>query len=227
VSGGLWSATRVPLSTKRQAHSGLVGTVGGVTSRRRILGVAVVVLVAALGVAAVTLGGDEESDYVWTETKWTLDAISRDQRKLTLAFPSGGCTNDKGRAHLQESRSFVQIRVEASNPRAETACTADRRTGHAVVRLRERLEGRRIRGASKDWATSDGRLGGPYVIRGEYVIFRVPRVAGLSVSDARRLLDAHRFVVSGRPRTDEKQAIARGTRPRLGRPAYRVRILSR
>jgi hypothetical protein len=191
-----------------------------------MLGVALVVLVGTAAWVALAARDGYESEFVWSEQKWILDAISRDQRNLMLVFPSGGCTYDKGRAHLEESRDAVRIRVEARDPRVSRPCTSDLRAGKATVRLRAPLSGRRVLGAQRIGFMEP--LGVRSVRRGEYYIRLVPRVAGLAVADARRLLDAHGFRVPEHNRSGARD-VAVGTRPALGTPVPRgtVQVLSR
>jgi hypothetical protein len=195
-------------------------------SRRIVLAVGFVVLFCGTAVVALTSPAEEDSAFVWAKTKWRLESISKDQRHLTLGFPSGGCTYDKGRAHLAESRDVVRISVEARNPQDDRLCTGDLRVGQAVVRLRRRLDGRRVLGGTRIGSLEF--VGGRAIKRGYRYIQLVPRVAGLSVLDARRLLEAHGFNLSRDEAGDEK-AIAVGTQPSLGIPvlARKVTVLSR
>ncbi len=162
----------------------------------------VVVLVLASSATTVLLLGDSSGNIDlgdgtsaktdWRETKWLLDTISRDQRTLGLAFPSGGCTNDDGRARVDETESGVKITVEAEMPRDKNvSCTLDLRRGRAMVRLDKQLAGRPVLGASRIGFFEP--LSGAHKIRGDKRLLLVPRLAGLRAADAVRLLESHDF----------------------------------
>jgi hypothetical protein len=172
----------------------------------------VLALVAAIAIAAGALNARKDGKYVWTETKWILHSISSNERELALAFPSGGCTSDRGRAEFEETAESVRIEVESRDPLDAEVCTLDLRHGEATIRLRRPLNGRRVLGASRIGFFEP--LGTRYLLRGERAIFRVPRVEGLAVVDAERLLEAHGFEV----RRSRRTGVATGTSPAMGGP---------
>ena len=196
--------------------------------KRVVLGCAVIVLAAAGAAVALGLNSQESSAYEWSNTKWILDSVARDQRKLVLAFPAGGCTSDRGRAELEESRAFVRIGVQARKLRdRNTLCTAIGITGLVTVQLQHPLAGRRVLGASRIYGFEP--LHGRSIKRGPNYVFLVPRVAGLALVDARRLLQAHGFRVHRLSRSDDTRRIAAGTQPPYGTPVSgrAVRVMTR
>lgn len=167
-------------------------------TRGRTLAITGLVLLIAGVTAAVVLAGrssEPEGPYSsWDERAWSVGAISADQRTLTLVYASGGCTGDRGRAAIRETRASVEVEKVQSPETHHIGCTLDLRTGTAKLRLRNPLAGRTISGPKR----AKHNLVGPSLsvfVKGERVFIRLPRVAGFTGRDARRLLREGGFEV--------------------------------
>jgi hypothetical protein len=94
-----------------------------------------------------------------------------------------------------ESSSGIWIRLDQKVfvPEGDNeGCTLELRYYTLRIRLRDPIAGREIRGHARG-SRAKGAVFGQYRIRGDRVVFLVPRVIGLSPSDARHLLRAQEY----------------------------------
>lgn len=112
------------------------------------------------------------------ERAWRLHQVTADGRGLVLTYDGGGCSKDNGRARVVETATSVRIRVVSPHedePLGGSICPAVFRQYTTTARLRRPLDGRAVRGGPRCSICFDSTR-------------RMPRVIGLRVNDARRLL---------------------------------------
>ena len=120
---------------------------------------------------------------------WSLIDVSRDGRALRLEYTGGGCEGE-AKPRVRETGEDVTIRLDQSVAVPENdheACTAELIYYSRVVRLKQPLDGRRIRGhagGSRAVATAIHL----FRLDGQRIVWLVPGVVGLAPHDARRLL---------------------------------------
>jgi hypothetical protein len=148
-----------------------------------------VVIASSLGVAPA-LGFRD----VTRRAPWTLTDVARDGRALRVGYLGGGCKG-QAKARVVETRADVSIRLDQPDSIPEgdhEACTADLIYYSLVVPLRSPIAGRRLWGHA-----TGGRAAGAAVhlfrLRGQRIIWLVPRVVGLAPRDAQRLLRLQGF----------------------------------
>lgn len=149
---------------------------------------------AAIGAVAILQERDDDRDQTVVREfreSWRLVEVSADGRALKLFYNGGGCATGKGRAIVQEAKSWVRIRVlqghtVGAKPASELLCTLELTVETVVAHLRQPVLGRRIEG---DGLISPRATWSRLQRRGDgYVVAGVPRVVGLSVGDAVELL---------------------------------------
>ena len=135
---------------------------------RRTLAV-IAVLAAAAGFSPA-----EAQEATDRQASWSLVAAGADGRSLKLVYEAGGCSHRDGRVIVTETKWEIGIEVRHTVANAQ-GCTADSLAKPLVAQLDAPIDGRYISGPL--------RLG-PGPLDGR----RVPRVIGLSLPDAARVL---------------------------------------
>jgi hypothetical protein len=148
-------------------------------------------LVALVLVVPLVTAADASAFRHTTErAPWTVIDVSKHGRALRVSYIGGGCAG-AAKAHVTETRDAVGIRLDQAVAVPENdheGCTADLVYYSLVVRLKDPIDGRRLRGQARGTKAAGLTLGLFRLDSQERIIWLVPGVVGLAPSDARRLL---------------------------------------
>lgn len=183
-------------------------------SRISRVGILVLLGLVACGVAAMPGGAvvtvSEQS------MRWDVGAAGPDGRSIDVLYQPECFMRDVPRALVRESTDSVAIALSATFVRdSEVACPALLPRPQVLrVPLATPLDGRSIRGRAYPPVSSFPlTVPGP---RGELLV-RIPRLAGLSSWEARRVLRQRRLVARVRYSTGSgRRSQVRGQRPAAG-----------